>query len=322
MAVRRLNQLIALLVFAVAPARTNTEASAGWNVVEIPALQSNLLKSRLFENPMCSLLSEHRRLLFAKLTFLAFAVMLAPVGTTYGASGDLDSPSVALPASLAQADREKIHAVLQRKGCTFISGNFLNKDSQLHYKSDTESLGKFLEELSQCSGLTIHLGFYRPGPDARWAVDDSNWSVFHSARDNSFAVKIRLGSDIDLATLHIPALTSTPRKESKTEGNGIGLENKNSGLALANSGLRIGRFTAIGGSLSEKPIPFQQLTETANKQKMVGSVLVANTTEPAHHRIEALLHKLSQVSRAKPVASATPQPSLPSLPQSRPSLPE
>lgn len=124
----------------------------------------------------------------------------------FGAGGELKSPQVAIPRSLAEVDREAIRAVLLSENCTFVAGSWLNNSTQLHYKSRTVALGHFLDSLSKCSRVKVWIGFYHPGPSATWAPADSNWSVFHSATDNSFAVKIRLGSAIDLTKLRVPPL--------------------------------------------------------------------------------------------------------------------
>ncbi|GAB5407380.1 MAG: hypothetical protein Aurels2KO_56110 [Aureliella sp.] len=124
----------------------------------------------------------------------------------FGARGELDQPSVAIPTSLTEVDREKIRSVLSHDDCQFISGGWLNKSTHLHYKSETAALGKFLDALAKCPGVKVRISFYQPGPDATWAPENSNWSVFHTATDNCFSVKIRLSSDIDLTKLYVPPL--------------------------------------------------------------------------------------------------------------------
>src|SRR5690242_13203129 len=108
-----------------------------------------------------------------KVAFLTALVMLVQCPQTHGRSGELDGPTVALSTYLRAADREKILDTLSRKDCTFVSGSYLNKDTQIHYKSDTDALGKFLGDLSKCPDISLQIGFYKPGPNAMWAVENS-----------------------------------------------------------------------------------------------------------------------------------------------------
>jgi hypothetical protein len=125
----------------------------------------------------------------------------------FPAAGELDSPSVATYTTYPKEHREQLLKVLKRDDCKFISGSWLNKSTQLHYHSDGKVLGQFLSDLAKCPGVSVSISFYRPGNEARWAPEASNWSVFHSATNNHFQVKINLASnDIDLTSLYIPPL--------------------------------------------------------------------------------------------------------------------
>lgn len=142
---------------------------------------------------------------------LLLLVIGAGLGTiperAFAARGELKAPSVATSATYPAAHREQLLNVLKPKDCKFIKGSWLNSFTNLHYHSDTKALGQFLNELAKCPGVTVSISFYRPGKDARWAPEGSNWSVFHDAHSNRFQVKIRLDSDeIDITSLYIPPL--------------------------------------------------------------------------------------------------------------------
>jgi len=122
----------------------------------------------------------------------------------------LEKPSVAILSSVPKADRDMILKAINRKDCKFIKGGWINKFTRIHYHSDTKALGLFLEGLTKCPGVKVNVGFYRPDKYSMWAPENSNWSLFHHASENSFQIKIRLESDIDLTKLHIPDLKSTP----------------------------------------------------------------------------------------------------------------
>ncbi len=142
----------------------------------------------------------------AALVLVAVVLVVWSVIPARGAAGDLKTPGVAISAKVPKAHREMVRKVLRHEDCKFIKGSWLNSFTQLHYKSDTKALNQFLDELSKVPGVKIHVGFYKPGKDALWAPDGSNWSVFHSGIDNGFQVKIRLGSDIDLTQLYLPTV--------------------------------------------------------------------------------------------------------------------
>lgn len=137
--------------------------------------------------------------------------------TAFGAQGELDRPAVAILRSVPQAEQDAVRNVLSHKDRKFISGSWLNKSTQIHYKSDTAALGNFLDGLSKCPSATVWVRFYRPGRDAMWAPAGSNWSVFHSAIDNSFSIKIRLDSEIDLTELYIPPLRAERKQHDVTK---------------------------------------------------------------------------------------------------------
>ena len=64
-----------------------------------------------------------------------------------------------------------------------------------------------MDQLVKCPGVTISVSFYRPGKDAMWAPEDSDWSVFHEAHANRFSFRINLDSkSIDLDQLYIPPI--------------------------------------------------------------------------------------------------------------------
>lgn len=147
----------------------------------------------------------HRNRWFFLLAFCMALTAIADLG--FAARGELDSPSVATYSTYPKEHREKLLGVLKRKDCQFISGSWLNSSTQLHYHSDTKALGQFLADLAKCPDVTVAISFYRPGEEARWAPETSNWSVFHSANNNHFQVKINLAAeDLDLTALYIPSL--------------------------------------------------------------------------------------------------------------------
>jgi hypothetical protein len=139
--------------------------------------------------------------------FLLCLFLVAIPESGFAAAGTLDSPSVATSSSYPQAHRVKLLETLKRKDCKFISGSWINSSTQLHYHGDAKALGQFLTDLTNCPGVTVSISFYRPGGDFVASPEESNWSVFHSAINNHFQVKINADSkDLDLTMLYIPPL--------------------------------------------------------------------------------------------------------------------
>lgn len=142
---------------------------------------------------------------FAKtLSIAALIAALLPCAAL-ARKGELDRPHVALHTSIPENHRKQILRALKRKDCTFVSGTWVNSFTRLHYRSDAKALQGFIDELSKCPDIKVTLGFISKKESSGWMPTESNWSVFHMPVDgNTFIVKVRLGSEIDVSKLNIP----------------------------------------------------------------------------------------------------------------------
>src|SRR5829696_7022868 len=116
-----------------------------------------------------------------KTTLLALVAFVFPV-SLFAAAGEVDVPAVAHAAGFPEAARLQIAAALKREDCKFLGGNWLNAWTTLRYAGDTRALNFFIEELSQCPGVTVSVSFKNSLPDR--AV----WCVGHSAHSNRFQI--------------------------------------------------------------------------------------------------------------------------------------
>jgi hypothetical protein len=121
--------------------------------------------------------------------------------------GELKQPRLPMARTFTEVEYAKLNAVLDRKDVTFIKGYALNFHSALLYSGDTLSLNLFIEALTECPKVSVHICFFRPSPCA----NESDWMVTHTANSNELVVRINLDSPrIDLTKLHIP--TIVPKK--------------------------------------------------------------------------------------------------------------
>ena len=77
----------------------------------------------------------------------------------------------------------------------------MNAASSLRYAGDTVALNKFIEALSLCPKVTVHVNFYRPGPGAV----ESDWMVTQMAPSSELVVRINLASEkVSIEKLYLP----------------------------------------------------------------------------------------------------------------------
>jgi hypothetical protein len=123
-----------------------------------------------------------------------------------GASGTLETPNVPMANDYSKADYAAVLAVLNGKGkeWKYVEGSWLNRFTTLQYDGDTTSLNLFLEALTKCPHLTVHVNFFRPASTS----DLPAWLVTHTAGENAFVVRINLASKaINLEKLYLPDFT-------------------------------------------------------------------------------------------------------------------
>ena len=109
--------------------------------------------------------------------------------------------------TFTEAEYTQLNAVLDRKDVTFIKGYALNFHSTLQYSGDTLGLNLFIEAITECPKVPVHICFFRSSPCA----NEGDWMVTHTANSNKIVIRINLNSPhIDLTKLHIP--TIAPKK--------------------------------------------------------------------------------------------------------------
>lgn len=148
----------------------------------------------------------------------AFVALTITTTLVFASYNTLDAPSLTMAKDYPDADYEKIKAVLERKNCKFLGGAQLNAHTSLKYGGDTTALNLFVEALSLCPNVTVHVNFYRPGPGgAEW-----DWMVTQDAPSNELVVRINLESEnVKLEALYLP-----PVKAEKPAEDGIASEKK------------------------------------------------------------------------------------------------
>jgi hypothetical protein len=98
-------------------------------------------------------------------------------------------------------DAKKLQAVLERQDCKFLGGAELNAASSLRYAGDTIALNRFIEALSLCPDVSVHINFYRPVGGAV----ECDWMVTQMAPSHELVVRINLASEhISMEKLYLP----------------------------------------------------------------------------------------------------------------------
>jgi hypothetical protein len=131
-----------------------------------------------------------------KTTLLALIALVVP-SSVRAAAGEIDAPAVAHAAGFPEAARLQIAAALKREDCRFLGGHWLNAWTTLRYAGDTRALNLFIEDLTQCPGVTVSVSFKHSLPD------EAVWCVGHSAHSNRFQIEIS-AERIELDELVIP----------------------------------------------------------------------------------------------------------------------
>ena len=136
---------------------------------------------------------------------LIFSITILHSQHASAAWGELKQPRLPMAKTFTEAEYAKLNAVLDRKDVTFIKGYSLNFHSALQYSGDTSSLNLFIEALTECPKVSVHICFFRP------CAYQCDWVVTHTANSNELVVRVNLDSPhIDLTKLHIP--TIVPKK--------------------------------------------------------------------------------------------------------------
>jgi hypothetical protein len=133
--------------------------------------------------------------------FCGLVAVIAVYSPAFAAQGKLDAPALSMAKDYPEADYQKIKNVLERKDCTFLGGDWLNAHTSLRYGGDTIALNKFIERLSLCPNLKVHVNFFRPSSGGV----ECDWMVTQHAPSNKLVVRINLASEqIKIEDLHLP----------------------------------------------------------------------------------------------------------------------
>ena len=101
--------------------------------------------------------------------WLIFAASSLPA---WAMAGNLKQPGLAFPSDFPQTLHQQIQTNLTRADCVFVSGHFLNWNTQLDYNGSVAALNQFLAGLAQIPGAMILV---------RFSSADTAWQVSHSS---------------------------------------------------------------------------------------------------------------------------------------------
>lgn len=136
--------------------------------------------------------------------WLIFAASSLPA---WALAGELKQPGLAFPPDFPSALQQQIQTNLTRTDCRFVSGHFLNWNTQLNYNGSVTALNQLLAGLAQIPGARIWV---------RFTSADTAWQVSHSAME---PLHFRISINPDAPGFHWSELSlpvipgSSPREE-------------------------------------------------------------------------------------------------------------
>ncbi len=150
-----------------------------------------------------------------------FAAILAVLSLlaareAFALGGTLERPSLSVSAASGRNAKDWLD-VLSKKKYHFISGDFINWNTNLYYGGDTASLNDFLADLAAVEGTTIRVSFSKEAKTAQPAFGGDEklrgpcqWWIQHSGFEPEvFQITIFLGDGkIDVSQLTLPAIHS------------------------------------------------------------------------------------------------------------------
>jgi hypothetical protein len=140
----------------------------------------------------------------------AFIALSAISSLAWAALGTLDAPSLGTSKNFSEATYQKVKVVLERKDCKYLGGGWLNANTSLRYGGDTTALNKFVEALSLCPDVKVHVNFFRPSPGGV----ECDWMVTHDAHTNELVVRINLASEkVKMEDLYLPPVKAEKASE-------------------------------------------------------------------------------------------------------------
>jgi hypothetical protein len=122
-------------------------------------------------------------------------------------AGDLNQPSIAMPAETPSALREQLLAALKDPECKFLDGHFINATTTLNYGGSTPSLNRLITRLAECDCIEVVVTFVKGdagGPS--WTVNHSGWGA-----PNTFGIQINLAA----SALNLDQLAITVARMAK-----------------------------------------------------------------------------------------------------------
>ena len=149
----------------------------------------------------------------------ALGLVMALAGMAYGLGGNLDQPSISIPADGGKEDAiaRKIFDVLRSHRKDFTGGSFINAQSELYFAGGVEGVNALLADLAKVDGATLHVRLSKDAGLTRWmfpredALPDRpcDCRIDHNGWGDAHLITVTLylgGSRIDAGKLELPAI--------------------------------------------------------------------------------------------------------------------
>lgn len=156
---------------------------------------------------------------------LAALVSVAIVAVWFAQSahalgGNLKTPGISIPLDRPDGGENiiaaKINQTLGNHQAEFVNGSFVNSNSSMNFRGNTEKLNSFLKDLSEIEGSKVTIKFSNDKgvghfvfPEAGNPDQACQWSVFHNgwSQPHGITMTIYLGDGlIQLDQLNLPSI--------------------------------------------------------------------------------------------------------------------
>ncbi len=107
--------------------------------------------------------------------FCGWLVLASASVRVYALAGDLDHPSIALPANAPAELHGQLMRVLGDKDAKFLRGHFVNAHTTLEYGGSTEAVNRMLAKLAECGGIQVKVRFVRTADGPAWTLEHNAW---------------------------------------------------------------------------------------------------------------------------------------------------
>ena len=149
----------------------------------------------------------------------AIGLVMTLAGMAYGLGGNLEQPSISIPADGGKEDpvARKIFDVLWSHRKDFTGGSFINAQSELYFAGGVDGVNSLLADLAKVDGATLRVRLSKDAGLTRWMFPGKealphrpcDCRIDHNGWGDAHVITITLyvgGNRLDPDKLELPAI--------------------------------------------------------------------------------------------------------------------